>query len=600
MVYIRLIRRNRMAIIRSTCALASIAAVFILLSRSIKSNESQQMINSNDYDHHVDHSMIELSAIQLHQFHSLNPVVPGWGEGGNPVHLSDDKDIKISDKLFKKGAFNVFVSDRINPNRTLPDPRPYECSKVKYNLNELGTASVVIIFTNEIWSALVRTIWSVWNRTPDVLLKEIILVDDFSDKKMLKDLLEVYVKHYFGGRVVVVHLPKREGLIRARLVGAKLARGDVVVFLDSHCEVTIGWLEPLMKKIKENHKTIICPVIDVISDKTLEYFSGNPYYFQVGGFTWSGHFTWIDIPEDHTKNHPTESVISPTMAGGLFAVNKKYFFDIGSYDESMEIWGGENLELSFRVWQCGGSLEIHPCSHVGHIFRDFHPYSFQGKDTHGINTLRTVKVWMDDYQKYFFMHRHDLQHTDSGDLSERIRLKKSLNCKSFGWYLQNVYKGRKFIYDQDAQAYGYVHNPHSKLCLDNLNNEEDKTHKLGLYNCDLNRREDTFTNQVFTLTNSGELRREEACLTDNNGQAEMTKCIEVDLSRRRRRRSSKEEKRKQLWMHQKGKQIVNVATGKCLSTRNTENMQDVKLEPCNPYDVYQIWWFQTYADIKVL
>ena len=134
----------------------------------------------------------------------------------------------------------------------------------------------------------------------------------------------------------------------------------------------------------------------------------------------------------------------------------------------------------------------------------------------------------------------------------------------------------------------------------NLNNEEDKTHKLGLYNCDLNRHKDTFTNQVFTLTNSGELRREEACLADNNGQAEMTKCIEVDLSRRRRRRSSKEEKRKQLWMHQKGKQIVNFATGKCLSTRNTENMQDVKLEPCNPYDVYQIWWFQTYADIKVL
>lgn len=76
-------------------------------------------------------------------------------------------------------------------------------------------------------------------------MKEIILVDDASTIEDLANDLSDYVGAYLS-IVKLIRLKKRSGLIKARVEGAKIAKSETLVFLDSHCEAYHNWLPPLL------------------------------------------------------------------------------------------------------------------------------------------------------------------------------------------------------------------------------------------------------------------------------------------------------------------------------------------------------------------
>lgn len=393
--------------------------------------------------------------------------VPGAGEMGEPVQLSPLEASKMR-RYYDVNKFNLLVSDRISLNRTLPDVRRKECRTKQYAVDRLPSTSVIIVFHNEAWSTLLRTVHSVIIRSPKQLLKEIILVDDASDRTFLKDELDDYVSR-LPVHVAVLHIEERVGLIRARLQGAAIASGEVLTFLDAHCECTTGWLTPLLARIAKDRRKVVCPIIDIINDDTFAYVKSFEMHW--GAINWELHFRWFTIGDETIKLRQrdlTSPFKTPVMAGGLFAISKSYFEEIGTYDEQMDIWGGENIEISFRIWQCGGSVEIVPCSHVGHIFRRASPYSFPRPG--GIsavlfsNLARVAEVWMDGWKEFFFRLHPEAQRIRSTlNVTARVELKKRLKCRSFQWYLDTVWP--EHFFPTNGSFFGKLRNLQSGECL---------------------------------------------------------------------------------------------------------------------------------------
>jgi hypothetical protein len=127
-------------------------------------------------------------------------------------------------------------------------------------------------------------------------------------------------------------------------VGARVARGKVLVFHDNDMLVPEHYAKELWARYKEGH--------EVINLKRFIFYLSH------------SHSQEVESRGRLTLSQPPDVVMQNAQAGGSIAVARHAFFDIGGYDESFVGWGGEDNEFweraqTRRVWPYGYLPMVH-------------------------------------------------------------------------------------------------------------------------------------------------------------------------------------------------------------------------------------------------
>lgn len=578
-----LTRRGRLIRLTVLCLL-TVALLFVVLPKmAVKKQRLNDILPQQLVDterrviHHNAGKPVMLTDGTLGNFEPPpEPQLDRPGEGGRPHHLEPNNQNEAQDSEVEYGM-NVRVSDEVSLERSIPDTRMTECKHWQYP-TDLPTASVVLVFHNEGFSVLMRTVHTILLRSPPALLHEVVLVDDFSDKADLGAKLEQYIGR-FNGKVKLYRNSEREGLIRTRNRGAELSRGEVVVFLDAHCEVNINWLPPLLAPIARDRTTMTVPVIDGIDHSTFEYrpvYQGQSLFR--GIFEWGMLYKETAIPQREASQHEhrSEPYRSPTHAGGLFAIDRSYFKELGMYDPGLLVWGGENFELSFKIWQCGGSILWVPCSKVGHVYRGHMPYTFGdlARKAKGplvtINYKRVIETWFDDKHKEFFYTRQPSARTlDHGDISQQLLFKQQHNCHSFQWFIDNV------AYDVLGQFpelppnlhWGELRNVGDARCLDTMGRAAPTV--MGVSGC-----HGYGNNQLARLNSEGQLSIGERCV-ESSGQLVQLRFCQLGTVNGPWR------------FDENSGQMLHTRSDQCLAI--DASSRQLRMAECDERDVYRQW-----------
>jgi glycosyltransferase involved in cell wall biosynthesis len=210
--------------------------------------------------------------------------------------------------------------------------------------------SVVVITRNE-GSELEATVANLLRTVPPSQV-ELIVVDDGST-----DHSTDFLDSLPG--VTVLRSPG-QGVARARNLGALHTSGDIILFADAHVRAPHGWHIPVAEALRDQRVGAVAPGIYSLTDPERRGF----------GMSLAGP----DLRVPWLRKAGSAPYPVPVLPGGFLAMRRETYLRTGGYDPGMRQLGGNDAELSCRLWLSGYEQKVVPQLEVGHLFRAAAPY----------------------------------------------------------------------------------------------------------------------------------------------------------------------------------------------------------------------------------
>ena len=208
----------------------------------------------------------------------------------------------------------------------------------------------------------------------DPLVDEFVIVDNGSpaaDAAMLRSLAER------DERVTLLTGHGNVGFARGANLGARTARGEVLVFLNPDAFLQPGCVAELVREI--GHR----PVPSIVGGRILNADRSEQRGARRGDITpmtalvslsrLSGRVPALRNLEVHWEGDvpPEQPATVPTISGACFCMRREDFDAVDGFDEGYFLHV-EDVDLCWRVRQQGGAVVFHPRAeviHLGHTSR---------------------------------------------------------------------------------------------------------------------------------------------------------------------------------------------------------------------------------------
>jgi GT2 family glycosyltransferase len=213
---------------------------------------------------------------------------------------------------------------------------------------------------------------------------EVIVIDN-SSKDKTQNFLEK------EKRITAVLNKENLGFSKANNIGAKKAKGDLLIFLNNDTEVQKGWLEAISRIFEEETKVGAVGVKLLFPDGTIQH----------AGLAFSEdniprHLYYRDKADLPRVNKQREF---KAVTAACIAIPKKVFKEVGGFDERY-INGLEDVDLCLRIKEAGYRIVYQPKSVVIH-HESVSPGRFDyNKHNSDLYMLRWKNVLPDEHRYY--------------------------------------------------------------------------------------------------------------------------------------------------------------------------------------------------------